>query len=120
MRHPTGSPATVLATGTQSRELLAAGSRPNAMNDTHRMLPLLARMSAGVDEIFVEYVGPFGELLIGEARSAWLRSGNKMHSSDIESYIALLAREIDDAARRAQFVLRAHQHAGVAHLNPHS
>jgi len=84
------------------------------------MSPLLARMCAGVDEIFVEYVGPFGELLIGEARNAWLGAGNKMRSSDIESYVALLARAIDDTGRRAQFVLRAREHAGVAHLNPRS
>ncbi|HZP64796.1 MAG TPA: hypothetical protein VFB32_00680 [Rudaea sp.] len=90
------------------------------MNDTHRMLPLLARMCVGVDEIFVEYVGPFGELLIGEARSAWLERGNKTRSSDIESYIALLARAIEDATKRMQFVQRAREHAGVAHLNPQS
>lgn len=89
------------------------------MSDSVRILPLLIRMCSAVDGVFVEYVGPFGELLIGEARNAWAAAGNKTRSSDIESYIARLARELDDAAQRAQFVARARAAAGVAHLHPH-
>lgn len=90
------------------------------MNETFRILPLLTRMCSAVDGLFVEYVGPFGELLIGEARTAWLAAGNKTRSSDIESYIARLACEIVDDVQRNQFMNRAREAAGVAHLHPHS
>lgn len=89
------------------------------MSDSVRILPLLTRMCSAVDGIFIEYVGPFGELLIGEARSVWAAAGNKTRSSDIESYIARLAREIDDSGQRVQFIARARSAAGVAHLHPH-
>ena len=89
------------------------------MNETFRILPLPTRMCCAVDGIFVEYVGPFGELLIGEARTAWLAGGNKTRSSDIESYIARLAGEIEDGGQRTQFIARARAAAGVAHLHPH-
>jgi len=118
MRESIGNPLGTMATPLLESSAANGSRRP--VNDTHRMLPLLARMCAGVDEIFVEFVGPFGEMLTTEARTAWLGEGNKMRSSDIEGYIALLARQIDDVARRTQFVQRAREHAGVAHLQPHS
>jgi hypothetical protein len=96
-----------------------AGKGRSTMNETFRILPLLTRMCSAVDGIFVEYVGPFGELLIGEARTAWLAAGNKTRSSDIESYIARLGSQIDDPGQRTQFIARARTAAGVAHLHPH-
>ena len=90
------------------------------MAETFRTSPLLSQMCSTIDNLFVAFIGPIGQLLIDEARDKWLAGGNKVHASDIEGYIALLAQQIENPARRTEFVARARHDVGFAHLHPTS
>jgi hypothetical protein len=76
------------------------------------VLPILLTLCAVIDGLFIETVGPFGALVVKEARDMWLAGGHRIRTSDIEPYIALLAREIPDADARKQFVAGAHELVG--------
>jgi len=89
------------------------------MTGKFRVLPMLEQMCSTVDRLFVEFIGPFGQMLVEETREKWLASGNKLRTSDIDDYIALLAREIEDPAKRFEFVTRARRDAGASALHPH-
>jgi hypothetical protein len=77
------------------------------MPNTHRALPVLLRICAAIDQLFVVEVGPFGARLAEDARAAWLATGNKTKPSDVEEYVALLAASIDDREQQAAFVADA-------------
>ena len=77
------------------------------MPSVHRALPVLLRICAVIDRLFVVEVGPFGTQLAEDARNAWLATGNKNRPSDVEQYVALLAQHIDDHQRRETFVVEA-------------
>jgi hypothetical protein len=77
------------------------------MPSAHRALPVLLRICAAIDRLFVLEVGPFGTQLAEDARNAWLATGNKNRPSDVEQYVALLAQHIDDHERREAFVTEA-------------
>jgi len=74
------------------------------MPAAHRALPTLLRMCAAIDRLFIIEVGPFGKQLAEDTRTAWLETGNKLRPADVEQYVSLLARHIDDADRRGEFV----------------
>jgi len=74
------------------------------MSTAHRALPVLLRICAEIDRLFIVEVGPFGTQLAEDARSAWLETGNKNRPSDVEHYVALLAQNIEDPERREAFV----------------
>jgi hypothetical protein len=61
------------------------------------------RICAEIDRLFVVEVGPFGRQLAEDARVTWLATGNKIKPSDVEEYVALLARHIADTERRHAF-----------------
>jgi hypothetical protein len=73
----------------------------------HRALPVLLRICDAIDLLFVVEVGPFGARLAEDARAAWLATGNRTKPSDVEDYVALLAKSIDDRERRDAFVTEA-------------
>lgn len=73
------------------------------MPPAFRALPVLLRICADVDRLFVVEVGPFGRQLAEDARMEWLATGNKIKPSDVEEYVALLARHIADTERRDAF-----------------
>jgi hypothetical protein len=77
------------------------------MNTAHRALPILLRICATIDRLFIVEVGPFGAQLAEDARSAWLATGNKNRPADVEQYVALLAQNIEDPERRTAFVEEA-------------
>jgi hypothetical protein len=77
------------------------------MPDAHRALPVLLRICAAIDRLFVVEVGPFGTRLAEDARAAWLATGNKNKPSDVEEYVALLAASIEDREQRDAFVAEA-------------
>jgi len=73
----------------------------------HRVLPMLLRMCAAIDQLFIVEVGPFGQQLAEDARAAWLDAGNRLRPADVEQYVEMLAQYIDDPERRAAFVTEA-------------
>jgi len=77
------------------------------MTTEHRALPMLLRICAEIDRLFVIEVGPFGTALAHDARAAWLATGNKIRPSDVEQYVDLLAASIDNDGRRDAFVADA-------------
>jgi hypothetical protein len=77
------------------------------MGPTHRALPVLLRICAAIDQLFIVEVGPFGQQLAADARAAWLETGNRIRPADVEQYVALLAQNIDDPERREGFVTDA-------------
>ena len=79
------------------------------VTDTHRALPILLRICANIDRLFVIEVGPFGAQLAQDARTTWLASGNKVRPADVEQYVALLAEHIGDPERREAFIDEARQ-----------
>jgi len=74
------------------------------MASTHRALPVLLRICAVIDQLFVVEVGPFGQQLAADARTEWLATGNRLRPADVEQYVALLAQYIEDPERRDAFV----------------
>ena len=79
------------------------------MPNAHRALPVLLRICAAIDRLFVVEVGPFGSRLAEEARVAWLATGNKTKPADVEEYVALLAASIDNRQQRDAFVAEARE-----------
>jgi len=77
------------------------------MPSAHRALPVLLRICAAIDRLFVLEVGPFGAQLAEDARNAWLATGNKIRPSDVEQYVTMLAQHIDDHERQEAFVNEA-------------
>jgi hypothetical protein len=73
----------------------------------HRASPVLLRICAAIDRLFVLEVGPLGAKRVGQARVAWLATGNKNRPSDVEQYVALLAQHITDGERREEFIEEA-------------
>lgn len=73
------------------------------MPPAFRALPVLLRICADIDQVFVVEVGPFGRQLAEDARAAWLATGNKIKPSDVEEYVAMLARHIAEPERRDAF-----------------
>ena len=73
----------------------------------HRVLPLLETLCSAIDQMFIEAVGPFGQLVVTETRAKWIAAGHRIRTTDVDDYIALLAREMPDAPLRAEFVARA-------------
>jgi hypothetical protein len=83
------------------------------MTGPYRALPLLLNMCTAIDNAFIEEVGPFGQMLCAEARTRWLATGNKMKTTDLDPYVALLAREIDDPQQQSAFLRRARAIVGT-------
>ena len=79
------------------------------MASTHRALPVLLRICALIDQLYIVEVGPFGQQLAADARAAWLETGNKLRPADVEQYVALLAQHIEDPERRDAFVRDARE-----------
>jgi hypothetical protein len=79
------------------------------MATAYRALPVLLRICAAIDRLFVVEVGPFGAQLAEDARAAWLATGNKNRPADVEQYVALLAQHVADAERRETFIADALQ-----------
>ena len=77
------------------------------MSTAHRVLPVLLRICAAIDQLFIVEVGPFGKEIAEDARAAWLETGNKIRPSDVEQYVALLAQTVADPERREAFVQEA-------------
>ena len=77
------------------------------MPPAFRALPVLLRICADIDRLFVVEVGPFGRQLAEDARAAWLATGNKIRPSDVDEYVALLAGHIADTERREAFTREA-------------
>jgi hypothetical protein len=73
----------------------------------NRVLPLLAALCTAIDRIFIEEVGPFGQLVVRESREKWQAAGPRIRTSDVDDYIALLANEIPEPERRTGFIARA-------------
>ena len=73
------------------------------MSTAHRALPVLLRICAAIDQLFIVEVGPFGKEIAEDARAAWLETGNKIRPSDVEQYVALLAQNVADPERREAF-----------------
>src|SRR6266699_779844 len=48
------------------------------MASTHRALPVLLRICAVIDQLFIVEVGPFGQQLAEDARTEWLATGNRL------------------------------------------
>jgi len=81
------------------------------MADKH-VVPILLQLCTNIDRVFIEQVGPFGDLVVQEARKAWIAGGPRIKTSAVEAYISLLAGEIPDKKDRASFILRAHEVIG--------
>ena len=79
------------------------------MASTHRALPVLLRICAVIDQLFIVEVGPFGQQLAADARTEWLATGNRLRPADVEQYVALLAQHIEDLERRDAFVRDARE-----------
>lgn len=77
------------------------------MPPAFRALPVLLRICADIDRVFVVEVGPFGRQLAEDARGAWLATGNKNRPADVQEYVALLAEHIEEAERRDAFIAEA-------------
>jgi len=73
----------------------------------HRAMPLLLRICAAIDELFIAEVGPQGAKLVEEARKMWLATGKRNRPADAQGYVHLLAQHIRDPDRRTDFVEEA-------------
>ena len=83
------------------RPLAGATTRIAAdMTGPFRALPILQNLCAAIDALFIEEVGPFGQMVTEEARASWLASGNKVQTSDVDEYMALLAGDRGPRAAR--------------------
>ena len=87
----------------------AATAEPMSMTLPRRVLPVLLRICADIDSLFIVEVGPFGKDLAEDARAAWLDGGNKTKPADATQYVTLLAQNIADPARREAFTREASQ-----------
>ena len=70
---------------------------------------MLLRICAVIDQLFIVEVGPFGQQLAADARTAWLATGNRLRPADVEQYVASLAQHIEDPKRRDAFVRDARE-----------
>jgi hypothetical protein len=73
----------------------------------HRAVPLLLRICAAIDDLFIDEVGPQGAKLVEGARKVWLATGNRSRPADAQEYVYLLAQYIRDPGQRADFVEEA-------------
>jgi hypothetical protein len=76
------------------------------MEKTKKILPLVARMVAQADELFVECVGPIGFELAEAAFKKWLVEG-KTGPSGLRRYLVALSEHLEDLEQRKAFVLKA-------------
>ena len=82
------------------------------MAGAHRVMPFLETLCKALDRLFIDEVGPFGQLVVSEVRDQWSAGGPRMKPSDIEGYVALLAQEIPEERQRNEFVARARELLG--------
>jgi len=70
------------------------------------LLPLVRRMVAQLDQLFVEFAGPVAPELVGDVFAHWLISG-KTGPSGLSRYVEGLAQLLDNPADQARFTARA-------------
>ena len=73
----------------------------------HRATPLMLRICAAIDDLFIDEVGSQGAKLAQEARRAWLATGNRSRPAEAQEYVHLLAQHIRDPEGRSDFVEEA-------------
>ena len=83
------------------------------MGGPYRVLPILQNLCKAIDDLYIEEVGPFGQMVTEETRAKWLATGNKVRTTDVDQYVLLLAEQLDDPWRRSEFVTRARELIGV-------
>lgn len=70
------------------------------------LLPVVRRMVAQLDQLFVEFAGPVAPELVGDVFAHWLISG-KTGPSGLSRYVEGLAQLLDNPADQARFTTRA-------------
>jgi len=68
--------------------------------------PEVARVREPLHQLLNRYIGPVGELVLAEAWASWTAAGPPTRAG-LERLVADLAREVDDASDRAQFMAEA-------------
>ena len=71
------------------------------MSEKH-IFPIVVRICRDVDDLFLTYVGPVGNLLCGETFDKW-KETYKTGAMEIPYYIEMLAVQIPDNDKRVQF-----------------
>lgn len=76
------------------------------MEKAKKILPVVARMVAQADGLFVESVGPIGFELAEIAFRKWLGEG-KTGPSGVRRYLLALSEHLDDLEQRKAFLLKS-------------
>lgn len=76
------------------------------MENTRKILPLVASMVAQADELFVGLVGPIGFELAEAAFKKWSAEG-KTGPSGMRRYLVALSEQLDDVDQRKAFLGKA-------------
>lgn len=76
------------------------------MVQTKKILPVVARMIAQADQLFVDVVGPIGFELAETAFQKWLSEG-KTGPSGLRRYLLALSEHLDGAEQRNAFLVNA-------------
>jgi len=63
---------------------------------------------AKIDKLFIEQVGPFGQLLIEDAKDLWRQKGWKGPSA-LRHYVSALALHLDQPSAKDAFVKATNQ-----------
>lgn len=86
----------------------SSATRPASDKGTKEkmLLPVVRRMVAQLDQLFVEFAGPVAPELVGEVFAYWLISG-KTGPSGLSRYIEGLAQILDNPADQVRFTARA-------------
>lgn len=71
------------------------------MTEKH-ILPIVLRICRNIDNLFLTYVGPVGNLLTEETFSQW-RDAHKPGPLEIPYYISMLAEQMPDSEQKTRF-----------------
>ena len=76
------------------------------MEKTKKVIPLVAKMIAQSDQLFVGVIGPIGLELAEGVFKKWLAEG-KTGPSGLRRYVIALSEQLDDVEQRKTFLARA-------------
>lgn len=75
------------------------------MTEKH-ILPIVIRICHNIDNLFLTYVGPVGNLLCEETFNQW-KATHKPGPLEIPYYISMLAEQMPDNDQKARFAKEA-------------
>jgi hypothetical protein len=78
----------------------------NTLERKRKVLPLVIKIRAQIDQLFIRYVGPIGKSICDDCYEQWVASGS-IGPTGLRRYIDMISLELPDQIKMPEFKQRA-------------